>query len=304
MPSVDAARLAAYDVLVAVRQDDAYANLVLPQLLRERRIEGRDAAFTTELVGGTLRGLGAYDAVIDHLAGRRPDPPVRDALRLGAHQLLAMRVPDHAAVTSTVELVRTRVGHKPAGFTNAVLRRITERDLDAWMDLLEAPTSVRFSHPQWIVDELATGAGPARRAGGTAGRRQRATTGDAGGEARAVDGGGAGVRVHRTRGEHALAARGRPRVGRPRRDSGSPRRAGGRPGRRVTAGRTRARPGLGRRPGRALAGPVRRSRREGGTARRAGDRARRAAAGQRATTAPREARRQCPASDLRRRRRG
>ena len=153
--TVDAARLAAYDVLVAVRQDDAYANLVLPQLLRERRIEGRDAAFTTELVGGTLRGLGTYDAVIDHLAGRRPDPAVRDALRLGAHQLLAMRVPDHAAVTSTVELVRTRVGHKPAGFTNAVLRRVTERDLDSWMDLLDAPTSVRFSHPQWIVDELA-----------------------------------------------------------------------------------------------------------------------------------------------------
>jgi 16S rRNA (cytosine967-C5)-methyltransferase len=153
--SVDAARLAAYDVLVAVREDDSYANLVLPQLLRERRIEGRDAAFTTELVGGTLRGLGAYDAVIDHLAGRRPDASVRDALRLGAHQLLAMRVPDHAAVTSTVELVRTRVGHKPAGFTNAVLRRITERALDVWMDLLEAPTSIRFSHPQWIVDELA-----------------------------------------------------------------------------------------------------------------------------------------------------
>ena len=99
---VDPARLAAYDVLVAVREDDAYANLVLPQLLRERRIEGRDAAFATELVGGTLRGLRSYDAVIDHLAGRRPDPPVRDALRLGAHQLLAMRVPDHAAVTSTV----------------------------------------------------------------------------------------------------------------------------------------------------------------------------------------------------------
>jgi len=153
--SVDAARLAAYDVLVAVREDDAYANLVLPQLLRERRIEGRDAAFTTELVGGTLRGLGTYDAVIDHLAGRRPDPSVRDALRLGAHQILAMRVPDHAAVTSTVELVRTRVGHKPAGFTNAVLRRITDRDLGSWMDLLEAPASVRFSHPQWIVDELA-----------------------------------------------------------------------------------------------------------------------------------------------------
>lgn len=153
--SVDPARLVAYDVLVAVREDEAYANLVLPQLLRERRIEGRDAAFATELVGGTLRGQGSYDAVIDHLAGRQPDAPVRDALRLGAHQLLAMRVPDHAAVASTVELVRSRVGHKPAGFTNAVMRRIAERDLAAWMELLEATTAVRFSHPEWIVDELA-----------------------------------------------------------------------------------------------------------------------------------------------------
>ena len=151
---VDPARLAAYDVLVAVREDDAYANLVLPQLLRERRIEGRDAAFTTELVGGTLRGLGSYDAVIDHLAGRSPDAGVRDALRLGAHQVLAMRVPDHAAVTSTVELVRARVGHKPAGFTNAVMRRITAHDLDGWMDALDATQAVRRSHPDWIVDEL------------------------------------------------------------------------------------------------------------------------------------------------------
>ncbi|MCW2710949.1 MAG: rRNA cytosine-C5-methyltransferase, partial [Marmoricola sp.] len=103
-PKVDPARLAAYDVLAAVREDDAYANLVLPQVLRERQIGGRDAAFATELVGGTLRGQGSYDAIIDHVVGRRPDAAVRDALRLGAHQLLAMRVPDHAAVTSTVEL--------------------------------------------------------------------------------------------------------------------------------------------------------------------------------------------------------
>ncbi|MET0837164.1 MAG: transcription antitermination factor NusB [Marmoricola sp.] len=155
MSRIDGPRLAAYDVLRSVRVDDAYANLALPQLLRERRIEGRDAAFVTELVGGTLRGQGTYDAVIDHLAGRRPDPDVRDALRLGAHQVLAMRVPDHAAVTSTVELVRERVGHKPAGFANALMRRIAERDLDAWMDLLDAPVAVRSSHPAWVVEELA-----------------------------------------------------------------------------------------------------------------------------------------------------
>jgi 16S rRNA (cytosine967-C5)-methyltransferase len=156
---VDAARLAAYDVLVAVREQDAYANLTLPALLRERRIEGRDAAFATELVGGTLRGLGAYDAVVDHLASRPPDPAVRDALRLGAHQLLGMRVPDHAAVTSTVELVRARVGHKPAGFANAVLRRMAARDLPGWMDELDAPVEVRTSHPRWIVDALAEALG-------------------------------------------------------------------------------------------------------------------------------------------------
>jgi 16S rRNA (cytosine967-C5)-methyltransferase len=152
---VDPARLAAYDVLVAVREDDAYANLVLSQLLRERGIEGRDAAFATELVGGTLRGQGTYDAVVDHLAGRRPDPGVRDALRLGAHQVLAMRVPDHAAVASTVELVRTRVGHKPAGFANALMRRIAAQSLGEWMTTLDAPVAVRTSHPQWVVDALA-----------------------------------------------------------------------------------------------------------------------------------------------------
>ncbi len=151
---VDSARLAAYDVLTAVRADDAYANLLLPQLLRERRIGGRDAAFTTELVGGTLRGLGSYDAVIDHLVARKPDAAVRDALRLGAHQLLAMRVPDHAAVDSTVELVRLRVGHRPAGFANAVMRKIAAHDFDTWMGLLQASRAVRHSHPEWVVAAL------------------------------------------------------------------------------------------------------------------------------------------------------
>ena len=159
MTRPDAARLAAYDVLVAVRAEGAYANLLLPRLLQERSLAGRDAAFATELVGGTLRWLGAYDAVIDHVASRPPDPGVRDALRLGAHQLLGMRVPDHAAVTTTVEVVRSRVGHKPAGFVNALLRRIAERDLAGWMAFLDAPVDVRCSHPAWVVDALSEALG-------------------------------------------------------------------------------------------------------------------------------------------------
>ena len=163
--TVDAARLAAYDVLVAVREQDAYANLALASTLRERGLGGRDAAFTTELVSGSIRGQGTYDAVIAACVNRplaQVDPGVLDALRLGAHQLLAMRVPTHAAVSSTVELVRSRVGHKPAGFTNAVLRKVAAHDLAGWVRRV-APdpgtdpvgfAAVAHSHPRWVVEAL------------------------------------------------------------------------------------------------------------------------------------------------------
>ncbi|HYN95221.1 MAG TPA: transcription antitermination factor NusB [Pilimelia sp.] len=160
-PPSDPARQAAYEALAAVHRDDAYANLVLPQLLRESRLAGRDAAFATELTYGTLRALGTLDAVLTAAAQRdvaRIDPPVRDALRLGAYQLLHTRVPAHAAVSSTVDLVRT-VGPAATGFANAVLRTVTERDLEAWLAEL-APAydadpvgnlALTHSHPRWIV---------------------------------------------------------------------------------------------------------------------------------------------------------
>jgi 16S rRNA (cytosine967-C5)-methyltransferase len=156
----DPARGVAWTVLTAVREDDAYVNLLLPKLLTEQKLDTRDAAFATELTHGTIRWQGTYDAIVDHLAGRELDPPVRDVLRLGAHQLLAMRVPDHAAVSTSVALVRRVVGHKPAGFVNAILRRVAERDLETWIDLVTADLSgdealaVRHSHPGWVVREL------------------------------------------------------------------------------------------------------------------------------------------------------
>ncbi|MEP6815253.1 MAG: transcription antitermination factor NusB [Marmoricola sp.] len=159
----DQPRLAAYDVLRAVDTEDAYANLVLPSLLRERALTGRDAALATELVGGTLRGQGTYDAILAALANRVPDPAVLDAMRLGAHQLLAMRVPSHAAVATTVDLVRHRVGHQPAGFVNAVLRKVAAHDLAGWVRRVAPdpgvdPTgylAIAHSHPRWVVDALA-----------------------------------------------------------------------------------------------------------------------------------------------------
>lgn len=160
---VDASRLAAYDVLKAVRLDDAYANLALPQVLAEHQLSGRDAGFTTELVSGTIRWQGTYDAIIDAcLTKPRLEAKVRDALRLGVHQLLGMRVPDHAAISTSVDLVRARVGVGPTGLTNAVLRKVSAHDLEAWVrrvapDQTRDPVgfaSIAHSHPRWVVEAL------------------------------------------------------------------------------------------------------------------------------------------------------
>jgi len=159
----DPQRLAAYTVLRAVAAG-AYANLELPRELRDKQIRGRDAAFTTELVYGAIRMHGLYDPVIAVAAGRpvsKIDANVLDTLRLGAHQLLGMRVPTHAAVDETVALARKVNGAGAAGFVNAVMRRISERDLDEWLSEvvpadgdLVARLSVEQSHPDWVVRAL------------------------------------------------------------------------------------------------------------------------------------------------------
>jgi len=164
---IDPARQAAFDALRAVDERDAYVNLFLPPLLRERRLDARTAALAIELAHGTLRWRGAYDAIIDGLApGRTIEPAVRDVLRLGCHQLLSMRVPDHAAVSTSVDLVKSEVGHRATGFTNAILRRVAARSFEDWLAELttgltpDASLSVRTSHPEWIVAALRDALGP------------------------------------------------------------------------------------------------------------------------------------------------
>jgi 16S rRNA (cytosine967-C5)-methyltransferase len=166
----DRPRHAAYDVLRAVDDQDAYANLLLPSLLKERGLTGRDAAFATELTYGTLRGRGTYDAVLAACSDRDDvDPPVRDVLRLGVHQLLATRVGQHAAVATSVDLVKDVCGPRPSGFVNAVLRRVATRDMDSWIPIV-APDpardqtgylAIKHSYPRWIVDAIRKALGPA-----------------------------------------------------------------------------------------------------------------------------------------------
>lgn len=164
----DPARLTAFRVLRAVSRDDAYANLTLPAEIRRARLNRRDASFATELTYGALRAQGTYDAIIEASIDRRLkdlDFPVLDVLRLGAHQLLSMRVEDHAAVSETVALVRQEIGAGPSGFVNAVLRRIAEHSWDEWVERLLADSpqdsaaadralGLQYAHPRWVVRAL------------------------------------------------------------------------------------------------------------------------------------------------------
>ncbi|WP_250545493.1 RsmB/NOP family class I SAM-dependent RNA methyltransferase [Paenarthrobacter sp. DKR-5] len=160
----DPARLVAFEVLRAVSAEDAYANLVLPARIRHHRLDKRDAGFATELAYGALRGQGTYDAILARCVDRpleKLDPAVLDALRIGAHQLLAMRVPAHAALDETVGLARAVIGAGPGSLINAVLRKVSSKDLDTWLaELTEGETdatrkdALRYSHPEWIVRAL------------------------------------------------------------------------------------------------------------------------------------------------------
>ena len=162
---VSPARRVAFEVLEAVRADEAYANLLLPTRISRAGLNRADAAFATELTYGTLRMLGFYDLVIE-LAADRPtssiDPGVLDVLRLGVHQLLATRVPTHAAVYEQVALAR-KVAPKAAGFANAVLRTVSRTSAESWRELVAEGAAdgddrlARLaSDPAWIVRAVRT----------------------------------------------------------------------------------------------------------------------------------------------------
>jgi 16S rRNA (cytosine967-C5)-methyltransferase len=167
---LDPARAATLQVLRAVSERDAYANLALPALLRARGISGRDAAFATELTYGTCRTRGLLDAVIGAAAGRPPeaiDPLLLDLLRMGTYQLLRTRVGAYAAVSTTVEQAGIEFDSARAGFVNGVLRTIAGRDEKSWVDEL-APDPARdpighaafvHSHPRWIAQAFADALG-------------------------------------------------------------------------------------------------------------------------------------------------
>ena len=161
MSAVQPARRIALDVILAVRESDAYANLLLPVRLQRAKLSEADAGLATELTYGTLRRQGYYDAVISLAAGRpvdKIDPAILDVLRLACHQLLSMRVAQHAAVDESVQLAKTVGSNSATGFVNGVLRTITRTPAAEWQERALATAkndderlAILHSHPVWII---------------------------------------------------------------------------------------------------------------------------------------------------------
>lgn len=160
----DSARSVALRVLLKVDSEDAYANLELAKTLRGADLSGPDAAFCTELVGGTLRGRGFYDRIISSLANRTVDDiddVTLNILRLAAHQLLALQTPPHAVANESVELQRRFGKQSATGFVNALARKLAMNDRARWLEYLKRDSvdpderlEIEFAHPSWIIRAL------------------------------------------------------------------------------------------------------------------------------------------------------
>lgn len=169
---IDPARRAAYDVLHEVGSNDAYANVALSQIQRSHELDARDAAFCTEVVNGTLRYRALLDALIEECSGRptsKLDPRVLDVLRMGSYQCLMMRTDSYAAVNTSVELARSVAGEAPVGLVNAVMRKVSGRSREDWVESLvrvagspDDQMALRYSHPTWIVSSLRDALGAQR----------------------------------------------------------------------------------------------------------------------------------------------
>jgi 16S rRNA (cytosine967-C5)-methyltransferase len=147
--SVSPARRVAYETLLRVFEQDAYADRAFRTAARE--LDERDRAFAQRLAYGAVQRVRTLDHAIETL-GKRPvrklDAPVRAALRLGAYQLGYTDTAPHAAANESVELVRRARLERAVPFTNAVMRRLAA----GIRNLLDAlpEGALKESYPDWI----------------------------------------------------------------------------------------------------------------------------------------------------------
>jgi 16S rRNA (cytosine967-C5)-methyltransferase len=157
--AVSAARAAAFEILLRVEREDSYASELLHSG-RMAKLSPRDHGLATEIVMGVLRWRSVLDLRISAASSQslnRLDGEVLTALRLGAYQLQFLsRVPAHAAIFESVEVVKAARKRSAASFVNAVLRKIARAPApDVFAEIgKSAAVSVlaaSAAHPSWLV---------------------------------------------------------------------------------------------------------------------------------------------------------
>ena len=155
------ARETALRVLMSCRNNHAWADAALKAQLGRDGLVGPEAALCSRLVYGVVQNQQLLDFYLSAYCSQKPDhlqPPLLEILRLGAYQILYLdRVPDSAAVNTSVELAKISGRGQASGLVNAVLRKIAqnktalppipERDEVKYL-------SIRYSHPKWLVKRL------------------------------------------------------------------------------------------------------------------------------------------------------
>jgi 16S rRNA (cytosine967-C5)-methyltransferase len=143
---ISPARSAAFDILMLVEKGGYAADLLFTHC---GGLDSRDAGLASEVVLGALRYRAQLDFLIERFSGRPAEgqsPQVLNALRMGIYQLRYLeRVPSHAAVGESVELVKRAHKAGAAGFVNAVLRKVTRAPM-RWPD-----RATELSHPEGLL---------------------------------------------------------------------------------------------------------------------------------------------------------
>jgi len=152
---VSPARGLAFEILTAVERGGYAADLVAA---RAAPLDSRDAGLASEIVFGVLRYRAQLDYLIEYYSGKpaaRLDDAVKQALRMGIYQLRYLeRIPPHAAVAESVDLIKRARKRSAAGFANAVLRKV-DRAPVAWPSL-----EIELSHPAWMLERWEREYGP------------------------------------------------------------------------------------------------------------------------------------------------
>ncbi len=155
------ARETALRVLISCRTNGAWADAALKAQLNRDGLIGPEAALCSRIVYGVMQNQLLLDHYLTAFCSQKPShlqPPLLDILRIGAYQILFLdKIPDSAAVNTSVELAKLAKRGQASGLVNAVLRKVS-KNKDALPPIpqrdVERYLSIKYSHPKWLVKRL------------------------------------------------------------------------------------------------------------------------------------------------------